>query len=138
MTVNTGLLMNLAVATRSRRQRGELLSFAVIGVVIVALDWSIALWLHWSCPLRSATTLFCPGCGATHAVTAVLHGELWLACRSNALVTVLPLAAIAISLSPESVRRYFRGDGTARFLFLTLVVFTILRNLPGFAVLKAT
>src|SRR5271154_5585242 len=47
------------------------------------------------CMFHSLTGLNCPGCGATRALYALLHGNFPLALKDNALF-VLTLAALAI------------------------------------------
>jgi len=41
------------------------------------------------CPFHALTGLLCPGCGATRAVAALVHGNLAEAMRWNGLVVVL-------------------------------------------------
>ena len=50
------------------------------------------------CPFHEATGLLCPGCGATRALAALLHGHLAEALRWNTLVVMLlpPVAVFAI------------------------------------------
>ena len=94
------------------------------------------------CLLYNATGLYCAGCGATRAVYALLHGRLLDALHDNALfVAALPLllylAAIyllnawrdnawpAVFFDPGKLA--WRGVA----IFLVLIAFMIVRNLPG-------
>src|ERR1700761_8906128 len=45
------------------------------------------------CRFHQLTGLNCPGCGATRALYALLHGDVLLALRDNALVLVLGAVA---------------------------------------------
>jgi Protein of unknown function (DUF2752) len=94
------------------------------------------------CMFHSLTGLNCPGCGATRAFYALLHGNLRLAVKDNALF-VLTLAGLAI----WSVRFIFRKlknqpatfNVPPKFLWTFLVVafiFAVVRNLPGFELLS--
>ena len=90
------------------------------------------------CILNHLTGLECPGCGAIRSVHALLQGDLLLALRNNALITLaIPFAAVAMTI--WTVRRV-RGLGTdlmpSRPVLLGLValavLFAVLRNLPAF------
>ena len=94
------------------------------------------------CQFHKLTGLNCPGCGATRALYALLHGDFSTALRDNALFA-FTLLGLAIRGILSGVRK-FRGlpDGEffpAKFLWPLLViaiVFTVLRNLPAFAFLS--
>jgi hypothetical protein len=89
------------------------------------------------CMFHALTGLNCPGCGATRALYALLHGNVWLALKDNALF-VLTLAALAIWSARFAVRKMRNQPATfnvpPKFLWLFLVVafvFAAVRNLPG-------
>ncbi len=47
------------------------------------------------CPFHQLLSLQCPGCGATRALTALLHGQIAVAIHFNALATMLfPVVAV--------------------------------------------
>ncbi len=94
------------------------------------------------CLLYNMTGIYCAGCGATRALHALLHGRVLTALHDNALfVAALPLllyvlagyladawhanAWPAIHVQPRRV--IWGGAG----VFAVLVVFMVLRNLPG-------
>ena len=91
------------------------------------------------CLFHKLTGWNCPGCGATRALHALLHGEVRAALRDNALVVgALPLLA---GLEVWDFFRRRRGRRTV-FVFTpirlwlalaVMAVFTVLRNLPAFA-----
>ena len=93
------------------------------------------------CLFHELTGLNCPGCGATRALYALLHGNLRLALKDNALFIFL-LAALVI----WSARFVFRKrqnpnaslnvpPGVLWMFFAVAIVFTILRNQPAFSFL---
>jgi hypothetical protein len=94
------------------------------------------------CQFHRLTGLNCPGCGATRALYALLHGEVLTALRDNALF-VLALAAAGLRgiwLAAGKIRRRPAGELFPRnwawpLLFIT-VVFAVLRNLPAFSFLS--
>ena len=85
------------------------------------------------CVFHRLTGLHCPGCGATRALHALVHGDVVGALHDNA-VFVLMLPAIVgllgteILLPPE--RRPFIPAWAIWTLFAALVTFTVARNVP--------
>ena len=95
------------------------------------------------CEFHRLTGLNCPGCGATRALYALLHGDFATATRDN----VLLVAAIPLAAAREGSRFAFnrwRGRPNGSFfparllipLLVVLGVFGVLRNLPAFAFLS--
>jgi hypothetical protein len=101
--------------------------------------------LHWppgqssfypACPIHQWLGVECPGCGATRALAALLHGRLMEALHLNALFVLLLPCALALAV--ESYRRATR-PGSFRWpqppapaLYATLIaaaIFTVARNL---------
>jgi hypothetical protein len=94
------------------------------------------------CLLYNATGIYCAGCGATRALYALLHGRVLVALHDNALfVAALPLILyVAGSYALQAWRaeawpeifidsRKIIGRGVA--VFLVMITFMLLRNLPG-------
>jgi hypothetical protein len=89
------------------------------------------------CPIHEYLHLLCPGCGATRALSALLHGDLTAALHFNALaiLIVLPLAALYAAICFKRALR----DGPFRYpavprsatigLIVLATVFTVYRNL---------
>jgi hypothetical protein len=90
------------------------------------------------CMFHLLTGLNCPGCGATRALYALLHGNFPLALKDNALF-VLMLAALAV-WGGRFILWKLKNQPTTfnlppKFLWMFLVVaviFAVARNLPGF------
>jgi len=88
------------------------------------------------CPFHAVTGWWCPGCGTTRALHALLHGHLGVAVHDNvAFVMVLPLLVYSYLawLRPRSRWRPFVLGPWMTWGALTgLVVFGVLRNLEPF------
>lgn len=89
------------------------------------------------CPFYAATGLHCPGCGGTRSAEALVHFNLGLAMRQHAwfvgvvLVGLPFLSWMALKEKYVSIPGPLYHDRWLWFCFWSLLVFAILRNLPG-------
>jgi hypothetical protein len=90
------------------------------------------------CMFHELTGLNCPGCGMTRASYALLHGNLMIALKDNALfvISLLGLAAWGTRIVWQKARNRpatFQIPAKVLWLLLILsIVFAAVRNLPGF------
>jgi hypothetical protein len=87
------------------------------------------------CPVFALTGLFCPGCGSTRAMHALLHGDLPRAFAMNPLMVVaIPLLALmaasrtgwsAAAAACATLRLH-----SARGWAIALLGYAVARNLP--------
>ena len=85
------------------------------------------------CAFRQWTGLHCPGCGATRALHAALHGRFFDAIRFNPLL-ILGGPIIAALIWRRKKRELQGQPVQARFvwtLFAILVGYWVLRNVPS-------
>jgi hypothetical protein len=89
------------------------------------------------CPIHELLHLQCPGCGATQALAALLHGHVTEAMNLNALITLLLpfVAAYGIlcycRLLQRKAIRLPQPPSAVIYAALTVAaVFTVIRNLP--------
>lgn len=96
-----------------------------------------------TCPFLFVTGLYCPGCGLLRATHDVVHGDFAGAMARNPLILVLvPLVAAiwfnnlrrATGRSHVTMRAVPTWVWYAVLLFL--IVFAVVRNLPGMAILS--
>jgi len=113
------------IKTKFFKQYGVLAMLAFSYLVLAAAGFRIA------CPIHALTGLYCPGCGSTRAVKAVLNGDLPLAFHDNALLMVSPVViASGLLIEKYSQKRIW----LYAFLSIVLVavaIFTVIRNQPG-------
>ena len=95
-----------------------------------------------ACLFHELTGCNCPGCGGTRSVYALLHGNLPLALKDNALFVVLLTTVVARGIwsAARRIQRQPVGELLPTNILWTVLaiaaVFTVLRNLPAFAFLS--
>ena len=94
--------MSLPAQRRRRAETGLAAAFVcVAGVAVLLLRFPPEQYSFYpQCPIHSYLHLQCPGCGATRALAALLHGRVADAFHLNALLIagVLPAAAVYAGL----------------------------------------
>jgi hypothetical protein len=84
------------------------------------------------CPFRLLTGLNCPGCGALRMIHDVLHGDLAAAVNDNVLLLIgVPLLAGWLLLRRRGRKSPLTLPAAAAVM-ITLLAWTVVRNLPGF------
>ena len=82
------------------------------------------------CWFHDATGLVCPGCGATRALSAMLHGHLQTAIGLNALVVLLLPLILAYGVAALRQKRWPRLPvPLTGALIAAAILFSIYRNL---------
>lgn len=127
----------MAVAAGLRRHRGPLLAAGLFagGVLLWHADPATPGGLLPPCPFYWLTGLYCPGCGTTRALHALLHLDVAQALTMNPLlVLALPLIALvflrALDLLPAALHDLARRVGDARPWAAVVITYAVLRNLP--------
>jgi uncharacterized protein DUF2752 len=125
-----------AAGRMNRRVFAGLAMAAFAALAIVVYNFSPSEYgFYPRCPLYAATHLLCPGCGATRAFYAMLHGDFRAALHYNALFTLLaPFLLAWFAFWCYGMMRYDRVPrlaiprGVTIGLGIAAVLFTIARN----------
>ena len=135
----------MAIAQHRMSSRPAMAATAAVGGAMVALGvWLLRTFdpsatgsLFPSCIFHDLTGWYCPGCGITRALHALVHFDLARALAMNAFL-VLSLPLLAAMTVQGFMQRPWLPAGIKRVLFdgrwwiTALVVYGVVRNLPGF------
>lgn len=89
------------------------------------------------CIFHKITGFYCPGCGITRAIKALLKGDIYTSIRNNALLyIVVPVIAISEIINRLTKRKYKKCYNTILIVLLIITIgYGILRNIPQFSYL---
>ena len=114
---------------------GFMLAGIVVVVLLLKFDPNQAGNPLPPCPSRWLTGIYCPGCGATRALHALLHGDIGKAISMNVVfVLALPVVVLLVlnhvAKLPARLVTIAGFFSDARPWAWVLICFAILRNLP--------
>ena len=112
----------MASTLTTDRARSALIAVGVGGALLIS---------SYRCPFHAVTGWYCPGCGGTRALGALLHGDLAGALRDNLFaLTLFPIAIAVVVLKPARLTDWLDRRRTAVFLVTAVVTvtFTLARN----------
>ena len=99
---------------------------ACIVLLLVPPGSPYSKWLP-KCMFHQLTGLYCPGCGATRALSAMLHGDVKASLHNNLLLFPLLALIVFLLVKPEiSLKRHVMAAVLA-----VILAFTVLRNIPA-------
>ncbi|MDZ7897290.1 MAG: DUF2752 domain-containing protein [Arcicella sp.] len=112
-----------------------LLAVLALSITAFYFFWNPAeISLFPSCPFKTLTGFYCPGCGGQRAFHAILHGDFEEAFHNNLLIfLVIPIAfyKIILELNGSTSKDVLILNYNQIWIFLSLLfLFTLLRNIP--------
>lgn len=132
--------------TAEQNKRLKKLIFRTLATLLVLAAYYVAVKLIGKgipCVLYLITDKYCPGCGITRALMALIEGDLVAAIGYNAYVVLLLLPALAFGARRAYVYvkcgDEFSYNNVEKVLllvaFVLMIAFTVMRNMPEFAFL---
>lgn len=122
-----------------RTLRRKLLVAAVAAVlaalcaIVWAFDPASGTFPFPKCPVKWLTGWDCPGCGATRALHAALHGDFAAALEFNAAMPVGLLLIMAVfiteSFGSNRLRQIVLSPYAAGLILMMALAWTVYRNL---------
>ncbi len=102
-----------------------ILPFAVILAAFLTAEFVLKYVRLPGCFLYDVTGIYCPGCGNTRSVAALLKGDVLLSLRENAAVILLVIIALLyyVELLAKTFGKYnFKTPLHNRYFWLALLV----------------
>lgn len=113
-------------------------AFIIGGVVLYCMTPGRAWWVP-PCLFHEFTGLYCPGCGTTRGLHALLHGDIRAALRYNVMTTVsVPLLIYAAGKAVWSELKGIKTPSRALpswvpwAIAAAMGLYWILRNIPAY------
>ena len=99
--------------------------------------------LSFGCLFHKITGLYCPGCGITRLLLAILKFDFYQAFRFNPLVFILLIVYLLYEVINLILKLLKRNKIKVNkyvlyFILIIIVAFGIMRNFPAFYYLKPT
>jgi hypothetical protein len=128
--------MQLPPSARKAAAALAIAAFVAAGIgLLLAFDPNASDSPLPTCLFRLVTGLYCPGCGITRALHALLHGDVARAWAMNPMLMLMlavlpPMAWQQLHLSPALPLSFSRVLMSGKLWIGMLLVFGVLRNLP--------
>lgn len=95
----------------------------------------VGLFPSMPCVLHDMFHIYCPGCGGTRAIFALMHGRILVSLYYNPAVVLGILLAlhyeigVLLTLSKRNGKRYYCANWAPVIVYAVIIVlFTVLRN----------
>ena len=122
-----------------KETRRRLLRMALAALALAAAA-ALFLALRPPCLILKSTGLYCGACGFTRMVEELLQGNVGEAFRQNPyMFALLPLSGAYLACYLRQRPPLWKRKGMQALLAVAVgagIVFTVLRNLPGFEALR--
>lgn len=115
----------------------------LIVLILGIINLIIVFLFEIPCPWKSNFNIDCAGCGATRMVKSLLEFKYYQAFRFNPFIFILLVIGIIYLIyilicKIKKVDYYKIKSRDFLILLILVILFTIVRNIPGFEYLKPT
>ena len=115
----------------------------ILVIIAGVINLIFVLIFELPCPWESNFNIDCAGCGGTRMVKSLMKFDFYQAFRFNPFLFILLIIVIIyiiyIFICKLTKKKYYKIKDKDLLVFLILVIlFTIIRNIPGFEYLKPT
>lgn len=125
-------------------ERFKKVIYKVVGFIILLLTYYLLnLFFNISikCPIYEFTHLYCPGCGITRCLFALIQLDFYKAFKYNQLVFILlPISFIYYIIYSYYYIKYNKRITIPKYISITILIivllFGILRNINYFSFIK--
>lgn len=104
--------------------------FIPLGAVLAGVIFRFLISHHvsYTCPFYAFTKIYCPGCGGTRALLALLEGHIFLALHENPAVILLSLLAVLWYLEQisKAIGRHRNFIPRHEIFWIILIIFWII------------
>jgi hypothetical protein len=114
-----------------------LLALGAMGLIVILILWKfdpVKYGMFFpQCSFKKMTGLYCPGCGATRALYALVHGDLLRAISMNVFFVIsAPLFGLMqhLDMLPKSLKPFTDAISKPIAWLVVLTAFWVLRNIP--------
>ncbi len=112
-------------------------------ILLALISLPILKMIGYECPWHKLFGIECAGCGATRMIYALFRLEIYQAFRYNVLMFSLLVLGIIYLIyvficKLRHVNYFVPGNKTLYVIAIIVILFMILRNIPGLEFLKPT
>ena len=129
-----------AVTLTSKKR---VVTYSIIILIFLIFLYVLLQNIHYDCPFHYFLNIWCPGCGGTRMIGAILQLDFYQAFRYNPLLFILVITGILYFI--YMIVHYIKKKEILIpslkvwiIILILLIIYMILRNIPMFSYLIPT
>ena len=123
------------------KKRLKVISAVIILIIIIIGYYFLYQFYHIGipCPIHYFTGFYCPGCGLTRMIFALINLDFYQAFRFNPLLFIMLIVFLIIKGMEFLFHQKIKLNNFTTYTLLIIVIgYGIIRNLPMFSYLLPT